>query len=247
MGRQIVPTKAGELLYKHALCILDMKKSATLEMEKFLGLKQGEILLGGSTIPGEYILPQLLGVFHEKYPFISVILTVAASREIEEMVTNGDLEMGVVGSKDFGKEIEGDIILSDKLVLVVNKNHRWAAKKFITADELCKEPFILRESGSGTLKVMEQYLNSSIQKGIKDLNIAARLGTSTAIKEAIKVNFGVSIISLRAIETELAAGILKTVTIKGMPAMSRSFYLIRDKRRVASPLCQAMINFLVKA
>jgi DNA-binding transcriptional LysR family regulator len=188
-----------------------------------------------------------LGGFNEKYPFISVILTIAASREIEEMVTNGDLELGVVGSKDFSKEIEGHKILSDELVLVVNKNHRWAAKKLITADELCHEPFILRESGSGTLKVMEQYLSSSIQKGIKNLNIAARLGTSTAIKEAIKANFGVSIISLRAIETEVEAGILKTVKIKGMPAMSRSFYLIKDKRRAASPLCQAMIDFLLKA
>ena len=73
MGRQIIPTKAGGLLYKHSILMLDMKKTARLEMEKFLGLRQGEILLGGSTIPGEYILPQLIGEFYEKYPFISVL------------------------------------------------------------------------------------------------------------------------------------------------------------------------------
>lgn len=246
MGRQIIPTKAGELLYKHAVLMLDMKKTARLEMEKFLGLRQGEIMLGGSTIPGEYILPQLIGEFYEKYPFISVILTVAGSREIEDMVQNGALELGVVGSKNFNKEMVSYNIWKDELVLVISKNHKWANKKSITPDELFKEPFIIREPGSGTLKIMEDYLKSWGKKGIEDLNAVAKLGTSTAIKEGIKANFGVSILSSKAIKTEIEAGILKTVKIKGMSRMTRSFYLIRDKRRIASPLCQAMLDFLRK-
>ncbi|MGD9040910.1 MAG: LysR family transcriptional regulator, partial [Desulfobacteraceae bacterium] len=63
LGREVVPTKAGELLYKHAVLLLDMKRTARLEMEGFLGVKQGEIHMGGSTIPGEYILPKVIGDF----------------------------------------------------------------------------------------------------------------------------------------------------------------------------------------
>ena len=246
MGRQITPTKAGELLYKHAVLMLDMKKTARLEMENFLGLRQGEILLGGSTIPGEYILPQIIGKFYEKYPFISVVLTVSGSSEIEDLVQNGDLELGVVGSKNFGNNMVSYNIWSDELVLVVNKKHMWASKKSITPEELFKEPFIIREQGSGTLKIMKDYLKSWDKKGVNDLNVVARLGTSTAIKEGIKAGLGVSILSSRAIETEIKAGMLKTVKIKGMPQMTRAFYLIRDKRRTASPLCQAMLDFLRK-
>ena len=246
MGIQIIPTKAGELLYKHAVIMLDMKKIARLEMEKFLGLRQGEILLGGSTIPGEYILPGLIGEFHEKYPFISVVLTVAGSREIEELVQNGDLELGVVGSKNLNKDMVSYDIWKDELVLAVNSNHKWTDKKNISPEDLFTEPFIIREPGSGTLKIMEDYLKSLRKKGVEDLNVVARLGTSTAIKEGIKANFGVSILSSRAIETEIKAGVLKTVKIKGMPQMIRAFFLIRDKRRIASPLCQAMLEFLRK-
>lgn len=246
MGRQIIPTKAGELLYKHAILMLDMKKTARLEMEKFLGLRQGEILLGGSTIPGEYILPQLIGEFYDKYPFISVVLTVAGSREIKDLVQNGALELGVVGSKSSGKDLVNYNIWKDELVLAVNQKHKWAKKKNITIQELFEEPFIIRETGSGTLKIMEDYLKSSTRHSFEDLKVVAKLGTSTAIKEAIKANFGVSILSSRAIETEIDAGILKTVKINGMPQMTRSFYLIRDKRRIASPLCQAMLDFLRK-
>ncbi len=246
MGRQIVPTKAGELLYKHAILMLDMKKTARLEMENFLGLRQGEILLGGSTIPGEYIIPQLMGKFYQKYPFISVVLTVAGSREIEEMVLNGDLELGVVGSKNLNKDLASYDIWQDELVLAVNRKHKWANKKKIDIEDLFEAPFIIRESGSGTLRIMEEYLKGLDKKSVDDLNIIARLGTSTAIKEGIKANLGVSILSSKAIETEIKAGILKTVEINGMPRMLRSFFLIRDKRRILSPLSKTMFDFLRK-
>ena len=60
LGRSVVPTKTGELLYKHATLLLDMKKTACLELENYLGIQQGKVSIGGSTIPGEYILPRLL-------------------------------------------------------------------------------------------------------------------------------------------------------------------------------------------
>ena len=244
MGRQIVPTRAGELLYKHSVKLLDMKKTTQLEMEKFLGLKEGEILLGGSTIPGEYIIPQVIGKFYEKYPFISVVLTVAGSREIEELILSGNIELGIIGRKSTNKDLVSVNLWEDELVLVINKNHRWAERKSITPDELFTEPFIIREAGSGTLKIMEDYLNSCGGNGIDNLNTVAILGTSTAVKEGIKANLGVSILSSRAVETEIQAGLLKTLKIIGMPPMKRPFYLVRNRRRAASPLCGALLDFL---
>ena len=74
-------------------------------------------------------------------------------------------------------------------------------------------------------------------------NIVARLGSSTAVKEGIKSGLGISILSLRALDTELKTGIIKALKIKDL-AMLRKFYLIRDKRRNVSPLCRAMLDFL---
>ena len=99
MGRKVIPTTAGELLHKHATLLLEMKETAGLEIESFLGLEQGEISMGGSTIPGEYILPYFIGRFNKKYPHLSVKLTIADSRKIENSVLAGKLEIGVIGSK----------------------------------------------------------------------------------------------------------------------------------------------------
>lgn len=246
LGRQVVPTKAGELLYKHALLLLDMKRTASLEMQDFLGLKSGVIRMGGSTIPGEYILPEVIKRFREKFPLISVTLTIADTSKIENHVLEGNLELGIVGSKSAHRSLIRNELWEDELVLAVPAQHRWANKGEVSLKELSEEPFILREVGSGTLKIMDDYLRASGLKGIDFLEIVTRLGTSTAVKEGIKTGLGVSILSLRALNTELETGILKALKVKGL-SMSRIFYLIRDRRRTASPLCHAMIDFLLTA
>ena len=244
LGRQILPTRAGELLYKHAVLLLDMKRTARLEMENFLGVKQGDIRLGGSTIPGEYILPEVIGRFYRKYPLISVSLTIADTGKIEELVHDGELELGVIGSKSSHREILHSELWKDEIVLAVPLEHRWANKRLISLKELYEEPFILREAGSGTLKILDVYLKEAGSDGVVALKAIARLGTSTSVKEAVKSGLGISILSSRALKTDLQANLLHTVKIKGLPPMLRSFYLIRHNRRIASPLCHAMIDFL---
>ncbi len=244
LGRKVIPTAAGELLHKHATLLLEMKDTAQLEIECFLGLEQGEISMGGSTIPGEYILPDLIGRFNQKYPHLAVKLTIADSTEIENRVLAGKLEIGVIGSKSLHPNLLCQQLWRDELVLAVPIRHPWARRKAVSLQELRKTPFILREEGSGTLKILEAYLRESGADGINALQVSARFGSSTAVKEGIKSGLGLSILSARAIETEVKAGLLKALRIKGL-SMSRNFFMIRNKLRIASPACRAMLEFLL--
>ena len=244
MGRKVIPTTAGELLHKHATLLLEMKETAGLEIESFLGLEQGEISMGGSTIPGEYILPYFIGRFNKKYPHLSVKLTIADSRKIENSVLAGKLEIGVIGSKSPHENLLCQKLWEDELVLAVPVQHPWSRRKDVSPQELRKTPFILREEGSGTLKILETYLNESGEGGTNALQVSARFGSSTAVKEGIKSGLGLSILSARAIDTELKAGILKALKVKGL-SMCRHFFLIRNKLRIASPSCKAMLDFLL--
>jgi len=246
MGRTVAPTKAGELLYRHALRLLEMKKTACLEMQDFLGVKQGEIRIGGSTIPGEYILPKVIGRFSKEYPRITVSLAVADSEEIETRVLEGEFELGVIGRKSSNKNLASHELWEDELVLALPATHRWAGKKEVLIQEVVREPFISREIGSGTLKSSEAYLQGAGLKGVDSLKVVARLGTSTAVKEGVKAGIGISILSAIALDTELKAGVLKALRLKGIP-MFRHFYLIKDKRRTASPIGRSLMDFLIAA
>ncbi len=245
LGRSVVPTKAGELLYRHAVRLLNMKGAACQEIQDFLGLKRGQLLMGGSTIPGEYILPGVIGSFRREYPQVTVALSIGDSAEIQSRVFEGELELGVIGSQDTQKGLQSEPLWKDELVLAIPAAHRWASRRTVTFEDLRDEPFILREPGSGTLKMIGAYFRSRGAEGIDSLKVAACFGSSTAVKEGIKAGLGVSILSARAIETELQSGELKTLKIKGL-SMMRNFYLIRDQRRNPSPICQTMLNFLAK-
>jgi DNA-binding transcriptional LysR family regulator len=244
LGRKVVPTAAGELLYKHAILLLEMRETAQSEIEKFLGLEQGEISIGGSTIPGEYILPDLISRFCKKYPHLSVKLTIADSSKIEKQVLEGKLEIGVIGSKSRLPNLLCQQLWEDDLVLAVPAGHPWARRKAVSLKELQAVPFILREEGSGTLKIIEAYLHESGAGGTNTLQVAARLGTSTAVKEGIKSGLGLSILSARAIDTEVKAGLLKALKVNEL-TLSRNFFLVRNKLRIPSPSCQAMHDFLL--
>ncbi|MBW1785702.1 MAG: LysR family transcriptional regulator [Deltaproteobacteria bacterium] len=244
LGREVVPTKAGELLYKHAVLLMDMKETARLEMQEFLGVERGAVQLGCSTIPGEYILPRVLVDFLQRHPSILVNLTVFDSAGIESMLLAGEIELGIVGSKSADANLLFNELWEDELVVAVRSDHRWAGKKTVTLKEIAEEPFILREQGSGTQNILEAYLRKKNPAGLGSLKPVARLGTSSAVKEGIKAGLGISVISSRAIDTELSIGLLKAIRIKGT-VMRRRFYLIRDKRRISSPLSSAMIAFLL--
>ncbi|MDD5223827.1 MAG: selenium metabolism-associated LysR family transcriptional regulator [bacterium] len=244
-GRRVVPTKTGEILFAHALRLLEMKQETCSELEDFLGIRRGEILLGASTIPGEYILPGLIKLFRESYPGVSVRMKIGDTQEITARILEGELELGVVGSKSKLKNLVCRELWEDDLVVAVPASHRWAAGKSVRLEDLRGEPFILRESGSGTLKILEDHLRNLPGSGLEDFNPVAILGSSTAVKEGVKAGLGVSIISSRAIKTELESGILKALKLAGI-SIRRRFYLARDRQRILSPLAKAFAHFLAE-
>ena len=244
LGRKIILTDIGKFFYERAKNLLEERERISIEIQDFLGLKKGELKIGGSTIPGEYILPKSLKQFHKLYPLINTNLMVSDSKKIQDMVLDGILHLGIVGFVSDDHNIEHIKLWKDELVVALPKGHKWSTKKEIEWEELIKEPFILRERGSGTLRVMEEYLKKYPQFP-GNMNIVARFGSSTAIKEGVKAGIGISIISIRALEDEIKGRLISAVRIKGIK-MVRHFYLIRDKRRSKSPLVDTFIQFLTK-
>lgn len=245
LGRQVVPTKAGLLLHQKALALLGMKRSICLDMEAFLGVHQGEIRLGGSTIPGEYILPAVLGRFRKRYPEVTVRLDIADTSKIHQGVLDGRFELGVAGYRSKDTRLVHEALWEDELVLAIPADHQWAGRESVSMEDVMGEPLILREEGSGTQKSLEDHFREAKGHDIDKFRVSARLGTSTAVKEAVKAGLGAAFLSYHALAAELEQGAVKALRLKDRRIIRR-FYMIRDKRRTASPLCEAISSFLME-
>jgi DNA-binding transcriptional LysR family regulator len=244
LGREVVPTRAGEILYNYARRMLNLKREASQTLARYRGKMSGDLELGGSTIPGQYILPSLIGRFREKFPNIFTKLVIADTMKIANMVLDGGLELGVVGAKIKNNKLQFKKLFYDELVLAVSPDHHWAKRSAIRLEELSHAPFIMREQGSGTRMTMLEILE---QAGLdaREFKAVAEMGSTDAIRQAIKAKVGVSILSRRAIADELQFERLCHIPVQGL-SLTRHFYLVTHKKRSRSPLGQAFVDYLIE-
>ncbi len=243
LPRRIVLTKAGELLYRHGRAILHEKTVAARELTRLVHGLGGGLVLCGSTIPTEYLLPPVVAAFHATFPGTNVEVRVSDSKRACEDVLAGRAELGFVGARFESAGLAFRAFASDELVLVVPDNKPWEGVGWIALDDLLRKPFLARESGSGTRLAFEK----AIGRPIDGFNVVGSFGSTNAIKEAIKAGVGVSVLSIRAVRWELATGLLKIVKIRGAAAMTRDFFVAINKRLTLSPIAESFLEYAIQA
>ena len=242
MRKAALPTDAGRLLYDYSVKLLTLRDEAESAIVQFQGKVEGPLIVGGSTIPGGYILPKIVGQFGRLYPDASMALRLGDSKSVVEDILADKLDLGVVGAKVSNQKIMQEKLLDDQMQLIVPADHKWAKKKSVTVKALVKEPFIMREEGSGTRRAI---LDSLEKKGssIEDINVIVEMGSAEAVREAIKSRIGVSILSTIAVADEIKAGQMKALKVEGVD-LGRSFYLTLHRYRTPSPVCHVFLQYL---
>lgn len=238
--RKVRTTSVGKRFYTLARQLLEHREAVRLELSELAGVIRGTLNIGASNIPGEYILPSLLPRFCAEYPQIELNMHIHDSAEIMEYVHNGEVEVGLVGARPQAKNFSVKQLWDDRLLLVVPANHRLAARVSISLEEISNEPFIMREQGSGTRKLLEAVM---AERHMEQPPVTATLGSTTAVKEAVIGGLGVTLTSERAVRKEVAAGILAAIELEGLK-FERNFLLITDRNRTLSPLCKRFIEYL---
>ncbi|PMP68631.1 MAG: LysR family transcriptional regulator [Thermodesulfobacterium geofontis] len=238
--RKVIPSKAGKVVYEYGKEIIKFLKEMERELEIFKNEERGIIEIGGSTIPGQYILPKIIKTFKEKYPKISIFLKVGDSKEIIEKVIKGDFDLGMVGAIF---KSQRDLVFKpcyeDEIVLIAPSDF---PREEIKLEELYKIPLIKREEGSGTWK---NALETLEKKGLDvlKLNIIGEMGSTEAIKEAVKNGLGCGFVSSLAIELERKLNLIKIIKIKGI-SIKRKFYFIYPKVKKLTSSEEKFIGFI---
>lgn len=236
-GKGALPTEGGKLLLDRARRLLDCAREIPIALSRFKGIEEANLNVAGSSIPGEYMIPAALPIMIDKFPGVTVVLLQGDSREVLEKVMAEEVEMGVVGGRFSEESLDFTPFAKDELVLIASPGHRWSGVSSITKEELLREPFIIRETGSGTGKASAKALrDSGIDHG--KMRVAAHLGSNEGVKRAVMAGIGVSFVSAISVQRELTQGMLVQVPVQDV-SIRREFYLATRKGRELSPAAAA--------
>lgn len=198
-GRKIHITADGEELYKDAQAILNQMEGARARIQDRANWGRGRLRIGASTTACQFFLPDVLREFNECFPDCILSITPADTPELLEKVRQHEIDVAIVVDPEDKKDINLMPIFTDELILISSPIHPFVQKNNIRMTDIAQERLVLYNKTSLTFQLIERFFRQhklALQNFIE-------LGSMEAIKELIKINYGVSFVASWIVEDEI--------------------------------------------
>ncbi len=246
-GKEVLPTSQGQQFYKYALNMLNIRSKAAQAAMDMQKEPVGIVELQSSTVPAQVFLPEIIADFSKKHDKIKFYIEQSDSVNALENLAARRGELAFVGNKTDATNMIYEEIFEDEDVLITPCCERFSkmSQSTLCVEDFISEPFVLRETGSGTVKKFEAEMQKKGYSG-KALNVIARTNSSAAIINTVAAGAGVSIISKKTAELNSGNNRLKIFSIEGF-SKKRKFYMVYGKNTVLSPAADAFKSFITQS
>ncbi|WP_243545590.1 selenium metabolism-associated LysR family transcriptional regulator [Pseudodesulfovibrio tunisiensis] len=246
LGRTIMPTEAGNVLFRSTETIFRELQNAKASIEMIRDQVVGELSVGASTIPALHILPPVLAAFSERHPQVTYALSEGDTSRIVEGVHDGVLSVGIVGTEPSEPGLAAIRLLEDDVVVAAPAKASFLKRRTgkFSFSELAGLPWILRRPGSATRK----HFNAVLEQcglGLHDVFVRALVADTGAAVSSVANGLGLTMTSRLAVRKALESG---DVVLLDVPELvsKRSFYLVYNEARQMLPALRSFVEFAIK-
>lgn len=235
------PTDAGRLILDLALRTESMIEAASQEINALKGIKGGTVTIGVVST-AKYFAPRLIHAFMKLNPEIEIRLVVGNRKEtVEELKTYG-IDVAIMGRPPDGIVVSKAAFGPHPYVAIARPDHPLAgAKRALDRSCLAQEQLLLREEGSGSRVVFEEFV-----AGLRRAELPmVEFGSNETIKQAVMAGLGLAVISAHTIELEIETGRLVVLNIKDLPVV-REWNLVHRMDKKLAPAADAFWRFALK-
>lgn len=229
-------TEAGKILAAYAQRWRSVENEAARAIEEYRGLRRGRLAIGASLTIAGYLLPEVVAQFHRRFSAVELQLEIANTQCIQRALLDSSIELGLTEGPIEDDELASTVFFHDEIVPIAPAGHPLLKRRDVSIRDLCREPLILREEGSGTRAVVERALH---RKGLQVKPLLS-LASPEAIMNTVAAGVGLAFISHLVVGQELHSGRLGIVRLKDL-TIERPLHLQRVRGRGESP---ALTKFL---
>lgn len=240
IGRRIELNETGRIFLQEAEAVLARAQAAELTLSELSGLKRGSLNIYASQTIASYWLPPVLARFHASFPMIELQLTIGNSEQVANALREGLADTGFIEGEIDDPVLRKESVASDQLITVVGAQHPWAKRKTLPFENLTESYWILRERGSGTRAVFENYLRENDYDPAQ-LPVALELPSNEAICSALTAGNYATVLSSLAARAHLASGTLCQAPLTLPP---RHFWLLTHHERYQSHAFKALYTMI---
>jgi DNA-binding transcriptional LysR family regulator len=238
VGKKLFLTQAGQELFTTCQEIFGRISRFEMRIADMKGLKQGYLKISVVTT-AKYVIPRLLGPFCQRYPGVEISLKVTNHSGILERLADNKDDLYILSQVPDEPDVKSHQFLANPLVVLANHDHPLATEKNIPIQKLANEPFITRESGSGT----RGYVQKLFDEHQITPKVKMELSSNEAIKQAIAGGLGISILSRHTIALEGASGQIAVLDVEHFPILC-NWYVIHLAGKQLSVVAQAFLEYL---
>ena len=220
-GRTLRPTAAGRAYAPYAAHVLGLIDEGARAAREAAADGRRTLRVSAVTTAGEYLLAPLLRAFRERHPELEISLDVGNRDDVFQRLVDHEVDVAITGRVPEGGELHGEPFADNEFVLITAARDPLAKRTVVAVEELAERPWLVRERGSGTRVLCEEYLEAH---GLRPKILT--FGSNGAIKQAVRVDLGLALQSRCAVALELQLGLLAAIRPQGgLPA--RSWYVVR--------------------
>jgi DNA-binding transcriptional LysR family regulator len=239
-GRRIFLTDEGRALYQYATRVFKFEKEIEAVIDDMRELKRGILSLGTTKAYARYFMPLMISTFHQNYPQIKIQLNEGSSLDMIHSLLDFKIEVAIIAKAEDNPEVEFFPFSQEEMAVIVSPDHPLGDKKSISFADLATIPFIMKEKGSGTRKLVEELFGA---EGCTP-DILMETSNTEFIKQLVQRGEGVSFVVKEAVAAELKEKKLTTVPLK-----SDKVYLDVNiaylKEQILSPPAKAFVDTLI--
>lgn len=239
-SRRLVLNTAGEYFVVYARRLLGTLKEAEDAMARFTRMESG-VLSVGMVSSAKYFLPGLLARFHAEHPGVELKLRLGNRNQLAAWMAANEVDLAVMGRPPQGFANRAEPFAAHPHGLITAPDHPFAQAEHVPAAMLAREPFIVREAGSGTRAALVEYLEHWQLQPV----FVMEMDSTEAIKQAVMAGLGVSLVSLHTIALEWRHGLLAAPAVEGLPLMRR-WHVVNTAGKLLSPSAEALRYFVLE-